>query len=266
MSLRGHVHTVAGDPATCDEYGYRLGRPDGILVLHYRFSEPVDFSERRQDLLHQLYWAPTGMLAARHGNQTEFIGPAEVFWAHRAVTHEVRADGGVLFRVFLREIPAGLVGLAAGAAALTPEAAGLIQRLAGHSCDEAEAAHARVRIMAGLTASAGTGGLGAGGGYAAAVARALTRDPADATSLGEWADRLHVSAKTLQRDFEREYGMAYTRWRTMLRLKASRVLLDRHPVTEVAHLVGYASPSAFVAAFAREYGCTPGRHAGRRVS
>ncbi|MDT0310124.1 hypothetical protein RM780_24675 [Streptomyces sp. DSM 44917] len=28
----------------------------------------------------------------------------------------------------------------------------------------------------------------------------------------------------------------------------------------VAHLVGYASPSAFIAAFAREYGHTPGRH------
>jgi AraC-like DNA-binding protein len=118
--------------------------------------------------------------------------------------------------------------------------------------------------MSGLRATTGTGGLGAGGGYAVTVARALTRDPADPTSLGEWADRLHVSTKTLQRDFEREYGMAYTRWRTVLRLKASRVLLERHPVAEVAHRVGYASPSAFVAAFAREYGCTPGRHATRR--
>lgn len=209
MSLRGHVRAVAGDPAVCDQYGYRLGRPDGILVLRYRFGEPLDFDERRQDLLHQLYWAPVGMLAVRHGTETGFIGPGEVFWAHRAVTHEVRADGGVLFRVCLREVPAGLVGLAAGAATITTEAARLIERLAGPGCDEERAAAARVRIMAGLSATGVTtvtGGIGAGGGYAATVARALTRDPADPTSLGEWAGRLHVSAKTLQRDFEREYG------------------------------------------------------------
>jgi AraC-like DNA-binding protein len=96
-------------------------------------------------------------------------------------------------------------------------------------------------------------------GFAATVARALSRDPADATELREWAARLHVSVKTLQRDFMREYGKSYTRWRTELRLRASQVLLQTQPVAEVAHRVGYATPSAFIAAFAREYGYTPGR-------
>ncbi|AXK37058.1 helix-turn-helix domain-containing protein [Streptomyces armeniacus] len=44
---------------------------------------------------------------------------------------------------------------------------------------------------------------------------------------------------------------------------AARVLLGDQPVTRVAHLVGYAGPSAFVEAFRKEYGHTPGRHADR---
>nr|WP_238154773.1 AraC family transcriptional regulator [Kribbella soli] len=57
------------------------------------------------------------------------------------------------------------------------------------------------------------------------VARALTNDPADPTSLDEWAGRLHMSAKTLQRDFR----------------------------------VGYSSASAYIAAFRRTFGRTPGQ-------
>ena len=96
-------------------------------------------------------------------------------------------------------------------------------------------------------------------GFAATVARALHRDPSDTTELREWAARLHCSVKTLQRDFMREYGTSYSRWRTALRLKASQALLPRFSVAEVARRVGYATPSAFCAAFVREFGYTPGR-------
>jgi len=96
-------------------------------------------------------------------------------------------------------------------------------------------------------------------GFAATVARALHRNPADGTELREWAARLHVSVKTLQRDFVREYGTSYSRWRTSLRLRVSKVLLQTQPVAEVARRVGYATPSAFCAAFAREFGHSPRR-------
>ena len=70
--------------------------------------------------------------------------------------------------------------------------------------------------------------------------------------------------KTIQRDFEREFGMSWSRWRTRTRLRAAWALLELHPVNQVAHLVGYAGPSAFVAAFAKEFGHTPGRAQDRR--
>ena len=41
------------------------------------------------------------------------------------------------------------------------------------------------------------------------------------------------------------------------------LLADGRPVGQVAHLVGYASASAFLAAFRRTVGTTPGGYLGR---
>lgn len=42
-------------------------------------------------------------------------------------------------------------------------------------------------------------------------------------------------------------------------LDSIRVLAEGRPVTEAALDAGYASVSAFIAAFKRTFGCTPGR-------
>jgi AraC-like DNA-binding protein len=55
--------------------------------------------------------------------------------------------------------------------------------------------------------------------------------------------------------------MTLGRWRRRQRLvEAVRMLAAGHAVTAVALDVGYQSPSAFVAAFRRELGTTPGRY------
>ncbi|WP_234348093.1 helix-turn-helix transcriptional regulator [Streptomyces specialis] len=264
MSLIGHPRT---DPVRCEEFAYGLGRPDGILVLRYRAADVLEFGDRRQDFLHQLYFSPDGALTVPHGSRVWFTAPGEAFWAERAVEHEVRAgDGGTVYRVCLRQVPRALEGLRAGPVSVAPEAARLLTTvIARAGCPEREALAARERFMAGLAASsdAYVTHHATGAGLALAVARELARDPADPTELREWAGRLHVSVRTLQRDFVREFGVPFSRWRTALRLRAARALLPDRPVTQVAHLVGYASPSAFVAAFTRQYGHTPGRAPGR---
>ncbi|CAL9532389.1 helix-turn-helix domain-containing protein [Streptomyces sp. enrichment culture] len=54
--------------------------------------------------------------------------------------------------------------------------------------------------------------------------------------------------------------MSFSRWRTRLRLRPARVLPEEsHGVVEVAHRVDYASPSAFIQAFRKECGRTPGQ-------
>ncbi|WP_207936457.1 AraC family transcriptional regulator, partial [Actinomadura sp. KC216] len=254
---------LGNDPESCEEYGYGLGAPGGILLLKYRSSGGLTLGEGRDDFLHQLYWSPDGPLATLHGSSIRFTGTGEGFWARRAVTHEVRAgDRQTVYRICLREVPPALDGLRAGPVTIDDEATRLIETITRRTCDEPTALTARRRILTGLAAPAASPHhpSGNGTGFALAVARSLAHDPADPTRLDEWADRLRVSVKTLQRDFVREFGMPYTRWRTRLRLRAARVLLASHPVSTVAHQVGYASPSAFITAFTKEYGHTPGHH------
>lgn len=260
MQPGGHF---APDPVVVEEYGYGLGTPGGILVLVYRASGRVVFGETREDFLHQLYWSPDGVLSSVGG----FVAPREAFWVRRAVTHDVAAAGGqTVYRVCLREVPPPLAGVRAGPVSVSPEAARLLVSIARSGVGNDDALAARARIMAGLAASTGefVRHHAVGAGFAMSIARTLTRDPGDQTQLDEWAARLHTSVKTIQRDFEREFGMSYSRWRTLTRLRAARALLELHPVNQVAHLVGYAGASAFVAAFAKEFGYTPGLAQERR--
>lgn len=93
------------------------------------------------------------------------------------------------------------------------------------------------------------------------VADALLADPADPRSLEAHARAAGVSRRTLTRLFVHDTGMTFDRWRTHVRLRAALPLLaEGRPVSRVAHTVGYATPSAFLAAFRRTVGTSPGRY------
>jgi AraC-like DNA-binding protein len=90
------------------------------------------------------------------------------------------------------------------------------------------------------------------------VALALTADPADRRTLAEWGRHVGASERTLARGFAAGSGLAFGRWRALLRLQAALpALASGEPVGNVARHVGYDSASAFVAAFRRETGLTP---------
>ncbi|WP_245592637.1 helix-turn-helix transcriptional regulator [Actinomadura rifamycini] len=94
-----------------------------------------------------------------------------------------------------------------------------------------------------------------------AVADALLADPADRRSLDAHARAVGVSRRTLTRLFMQDTGMSFDRWRTHVRLRAALpILAEGHPVSHAAHLVGYATPSAFLAAFRRTVGTSPKRY------
>ena len=93
------------------------------------------------------------------------------------------------------------------------------------------------------------------------VAEALLGDVADQRALAEWGQTVGSSARTLARMFVAETGMGFAQWRTNARLSAALPLLAAGlGVRAVAHRVGYASTSAFVAAFRREIGTTPAEY------
>jgi AraC-like DNA-binding protein len=90
------------------------------------------------------------------------------------------------------------------------------------------------------------------------VADGLLADVNDRRSLAAWGRDVGASARTLARRFVTETGMGFERWRSTARLAAALpILASGRSVGATAYQVGYASPSAFVAAFRREVGTTP---------
>lgn len=94
----------------------------------------------------------------------------------------------------------------------------------------------------------------------APVVATLESDPADATSLAQWAARLQISSRTLTRLFRSETGLDFTRWVATFRTQQAIAMLGRGmPIDDVASRVGFRSVSAFGAAFRRVTGMSPGR-------
>jgi AraC-like DNA-binding protein len=93
---------------------------------------------------------------------------------------------------------------------------------------------------------------------ARSVARGLLADPADQRTVAEHAAAASTSGRTLARLFLEQTTLSFGQWRTQIRLHLALTLLaDGAPVAAVARRVGYANPSAFLAAFHRGTGHTP---------
>lgn len=96
---------------------------------------------------------------------------------------------------------------------------------------------------------------------AARIARLLHGDPSDRRPLKELVRGSGASQRTIERVFQRETRMSFARWRQQLRFfHALRLLASGEKVTSAALSVGYDSTSAFVSAFRRLFGVTPGRY------
>ena len=80
----------------------------------------------------------------------------------------------------------------------------------------------------------------------------------DDSTLADWAERLAVDVKTIQRLFARETGMTFGQWRQQARLlRALELLATGEKVIAVALALGYDSPSAFATMFRKQFGLTP---------
>ena len=92
----------------------------------------------------------------------------------------------------------------------------------------------------------------------AKVCRSILADPAREGDLDNWARAAGMGRRTLTRLFRQDTGMSLAAWRQQVRLlEALSLLTIGRPVTNVAYDVGYASPSAFSAAFHRTFGASP---------
>jgi AraC-like DNA-binding protein len=96
---------------------------------------------------------------------------------------------------------------------------------------------------------------------AVAVARGVLEHPGEGWSLEEWGRRVGASVRTLTRLFVAETGLTFAQWRTNAHLRvALSCLADGMSTSATARQAGYSTPSAFVAAFRRATGQTPGAY------
>ncbi len=93
---------------------------------------------------------------------------------------------------------------------------------------------------------------------ALAVARRVVDRPAQPQGLAALCAGVGVSVRTIQRTFLKDIGLDFETWRRQVRLtKAVELLVEGHPVKEVAFAVGYRQCSAFTQAFRRTFGTAP---------
>jgi AraC-like DNA-binding protein len=93
------------------------------------------------------------------------------------------------------------------------------------------------------------------------VAEHLVSTPRARESHAALARRCGLSLRSLERGFARETGMALGRWTRQARFQFALERVGAGVAVKVAaDEAGYATPSAFVAAFRAVFGTTPGRY------
>lgn len=93
------------------------------------------------------------------------------------------------------------------------------------------------------------------------ILQILEKDPANRTTLKEWATKVFTTERTLARYFRKELGMSFNEWCQRLRFIHSIALLDQgKTIEEIAFKVGYKSSSSFIAMFQTLSGTTPDRY------
>jgi AraC-like DNA-binding protein/quercetin dioxygenase-like cupin family protein len=234
-----------------------------VIVANFRVAPDAGF-EWHTHPEHQLAWAPTGVLIVHTHSGSYVLPPTRALWIPSGTEHETLAAGEAIMRAaYLRPDRAPITWPEPTPVLVTPLLAELIAYLDHASGTSVARRHAEgllydlVRPIATTTIDLPL----PTDPRARDVAEALRANPRDHRNLKAWGHQVGASERTLARTFVASTGLSFARWRTLVRLQTALPLLaEGHTVAIVADRVGYETPSAFVAAFRRETGITPGRY------
>jgi AraC-like DNA-binding protein len=238
------------------------GAPGAALLVRTFSMEPGKGFATHSHAWHQLAWARSGVLVVSTSGGDWLLPPTRALWIPALVPHQVTASGRTTMRTLYLDAGPGLPDWTRPQpVAVRPLVAELIDHLSDPALDLGRRGRAQAVLvdnLAPVAAMTVDAPLPADD-RARAVALALIEDPADPRTLDAWGRQVGASARTLARAFAQETGVGFARWRTRARLRAALpYLAEGQAVGRVAPRVGFATPSAFVAAFHRETGLTPG--------
>ncbi|MER7763752.1 AraC family transcriptional regulator [Streptomyces sp. NPDC097619] len=212
---------------------------------------------------HQFLYVPMGRITLSALGRDHELGPSVALWIPAGVVHSARFDPDSL--VVSESFDAALFDLAATEPVpvnvTDAQRALLLGRVRSSTAEPDDpkvfaalsAAHPDCLPLPQPVSPA-----------AVAVARGLAGDPGDTRTATAWAAELYTSSTSLRRAFRAETGMAFSEWRTRLRLNHALYLLDQgQAVGSVAAQVGFVSTNGFILAFRRYFGSTPGSYVRR---
>jgi AraC-like DNA-binding protein len=246
----------------------RQGRdPERLLVRGYAVTHPTATvvlpTEPGWD--HLLY-ASAGVMTVQSDVGTWVVPPHRALWAPDGIPFRVVMHGRVSVRTLYFASSLAVLPVEWRAVNVSP----LLRELILHAVrtsplDLTDPAHdALVRVLVDQLATLPQVPLQLPmplDPRARSLAERLLADPATTDDIRTLAHDSGASRRTLERLFLAETGLTIGQWRTRLRLvEALRLLAEGHPVSTVAHAVGYSTPSAFGAMFRHELGASPGRY------
>ncbi len=219
----------------------------------------------------QLIYAVSGTMQVLAGNTLWLVPPTRALWAPAGVVHAIEMRGSVAMRtIYVPVERSGALPAASHAIDVSPLLRELILHIVALRLlreDEPEHLHLADLFLDLVRASESLPLFVPmpRDARCAHVARALQADPARGDNIEILARDAGASVRTLQRLFREETGMRFVEWRQRLRLLQAIGMLEQGTsVTQAGAAAGYASTSAFVAAFRSQIGETPHRFAKRR--
>ena len=242
--------------------------PDGFpvrgLAVTYRDGHRLD---RHTHPWGQLVYAASGVMSVATPKAAWLVPPTRAIWVPGGTPHEIRMRGTVAMRT-LYLAPADDDGRLATCRALEVEP--LLRELILHivrigMLRVGDTAHDRLEgLLLDLLAAGETAPLVLPlptDSRARRFAERLLAEPDATTPLAALARGSGASVRTLQRLFLTQTGLSPEAWRGRVRMQQAVVSLSAGvPVTQAALDCGYDSVSAFIAAFKRAFGTTPGRY------
>lgn len=221
----------------------------------------------------QLLFASSGAMTVYGGRSSWMVPPGFAVLIPAGSTHSIRMWGdvsaGFLYFPASLDSPA-LEGHECRVLPVTPLLRELLRRIIDwHALDSRVPAHQR--LLATLLDEIALAGTNVApvlplvlplpaDRRALSVARHLLGDPTCPDTIDVLARRYAASRRTLERLFRHETGLSFGLWRQKVRMLDSiRLLAEGRSVTDAALDAGYSSLSAFIAAFKKTFGYTPGR-------
>jgi AraC-like DNA-binding protein len=208
----------------------------------------------------QLIWPVHGVLYVETGQGMLELSEQRALWLPAGCTHRVSNTlAASLFSLYWRADLVRNVGTTAGPVTLKPLLREALRALAQGSLSGEAAMHLGL-VCADLLAVDGQPSTFAfRSPHLRRLVSALETHPGDPRTLESWAHALKVSPRTLTRALRGEVGMGFSAYRRKLRIRlATERLRDGQLSKAIAYDLGFSSQSAFVAAFRRECGMTPG--------